>query len=70
VDQAGKSTESAKPIGYYYRAGPAPGGNNSGIGGFYDILGPNNRMVEDASFLKLQALRVYSVVASAAATGP
>lgn len=54
VDQAGKSVEEAKPIGYYYRAGPGPGGNNSGIGGFYDILGPNNRMVEDASFMKIR----------------
>ncbi|HSJ09526.1 MAG TPA: TonB-dependent receptor, partial [Longimicrobiales bacterium] len=35
IDQAGKSVEEAKPIGYYYRAGPGPGGNNSGIGGFY-----------------------------------
>lgn len=56
VDQGGKSVEAAKPIGYYYRAGPGPGGNNNGIGGFYDILGPNTRFVEDASFLKLREL--------------
>jgi TonB-linked SusC/RagA family outer membrane protein len=56
VDQADKSVQDAKPIGYYYRAGPGPGGNDSGIGGFYDILGPNNRMVEDASFVKLREL--------------
>jgi hypothetical protein len=62
VDQFGKSIEDAKPIGYYYRAGPGPGGNNSGLGGFYDILGPNNRFVEDASYVKLRELAVsYNV---------
>ncbi len=62
VDQGGKSVGAAKPIGYYYRAGPGPGGNNNGIGGFYDILGPNNRMVEDASFVKLRELSLsYNV---------
>ncbi|HEY0811469.1 MAG TPA: SusC/RagA family TonB-linked outer membrane protein, partial [Longimicrobiales bacterium] len=58
IDQGGKSVEDAKPIGYYYRAGPGPAGNNSGLGGFYDILGPNNRFVEDASFVKLRELSV------------
>ena len=53
VDQAGKDIGDAKPIGYYFRAGPGPGGGG-GIGGFYDILGPNNRFVEDASFIKLR----------------
>jgi TonB-linked SusC/RagA family outer membrane protein len=56
IDQGGKSVESAKPIGYYYRAGPGPGGNANGIGGFYDILSPSNYMVEDASFIKLREL--------------
>ena len=51
VDQAGKSLQSAKPIGYYYRVGTPESG---GIGGFYDVLGPNSRFVEDASFLKLR----------------
>jgi TonB-linked SusC/RagA family outer membrane protein len=54
VDQAGKSVQNAKPIGYYYRA-PLPD-NGSGIGGFYDILGPNNRFMEDASYTKLREL--------------
>ena len=54
IDQYGKSVEDAKPIGYYYRAGPTVGGNPSGLGGFYDILSPNNHMVEDASFVKLR----------------
>jgi TonB-linked SusC/RagA family outer membrane protein len=53
IDQAGRSVETAKPIGYYYRA-PSPDG--TGIGGFYDILGPNNRFVEDTDFLKLREL--------------
>jgi hypothetical protein len=56
VDQGGKSVEKAKPIGYYYRAGPGPGGNPNGLGGFYDILGPNSHFVEDASFVKLREL--------------
>ena len=53
VDQAGKSVQTAKPLGYYFRVGPP---ENSGIGGFYDILGPNSRFVEDASFTKLREL--------------
>jgi TonB-linked SusC/RagA family outer membrane protein len=53
VDQAGKSLESAKPIGYYFRA-PSPDG--TGIGGFYDILGPNNRFVEETDYVKLREL--------------
>jgi hypothetical protein len=55
VDQHGRTVEAAKPIGYYYRA-PAPDG--SGIGGFYDILGPNNFTVEDASYAKLREVLV------------
>jgi TonB-linked SusC/RagA family outer membrane protein len=56
VDQTGKSVETAKPIGYYYRA--APPDNSAGLGGFYDILGPNNFSVEDASYAKLRELMV------------
>ncbi|HEX5520920.1 MAG TPA: SusC/RagA family TonB-linked outer membrane protein [Longimicrobiaceae bacterium] len=56
LDQGGKSVEDAKPIGYYYRAGPGPAGHGSGLGGFYDILAPNSHMVEDASFVKLREL--------------
>jgi len=52
VDQAGKSLQTAKPIGYYYRVGPAD--NAVGIGGFYDILGPNSRFVENSGFMKLR----------------
>lgn len=51
-DQAGKGVEDAKPLGYYYRAGSP--NSSAGIGGFYDILGPNSRFVEDASYTKLR----------------
>jgi len=56
VDQAGKSVDAAKPIGYYYRA--AQPDNGTGLGGLYDILGPNNFSVEDASYAKLRELLV------------
>ena len=56
VDQNGKPVETAKPLGYYYRAAPPDNGN--GLGGFYDILGPNNFSVEDASYAKLRELSV------------
>ncbi|HVS60256.1 MAG TPA: SusC/RagA family TonB-linked outer membrane protein [Gemmatimonadaceae bacterium] len=55
-DQRGKSVEGAKPLGYYYRAGGPDSG--AGIGGLYDILGPNSRMVEDASYKKLREASV------------
>jgi TonB-linked SusC/RagA family outer membrane protein len=58
ADQAGRTVEEAKPIGYYYRAGPGIGGSPSGVGGLYDILAPSNHMVEDASFVKLRELSV------------
>jgi len=54
-NQRGKSVEDAKPLGYYYRAGQP---DNTGIGGLYDILGPNSRMVEDASYKKLREASV------------
>ena len=59
IDQAGKSVEEAKPIGYFWRRGPStsPGGN-SGIGGFYDALGPSTYSVEDASYMKLREVNV------------
>lgn len=53
VDQRDASLQDAKPIGYYFRAGPGPGGS-FGVGGFYDILGPNSRFVESSSFVKLR----------------
>jgi TonB-linked SusC/RagA family outer membrane protein len=56
VDQVGKSVQTAKPIGYYYRA-PAVDGF-TGLGGLYDQLMPNNYSVEDASYAKLRELMV------------
>ncbi|PYO80470.1 MAG: hypothetical protein DMD63_01140 [Gemmatimonadetes bacterium] len=59
IDQTGKSVETAKPIGYYWRRGQStsPGGN-SGVGGLYDALAPNTFNVEDASYVKLRELSV------------
>jgi TonB-linked SusC/RagA family outer membrane protein len=59
IDQAGKSVEEAKPIGYFWRRGAStsPGGA-AGIGGFYDALGPSSYSVEDASYVKLRELNV------------
>ncbi|MDQ8154192.1 MAG: SusC/RagA family TonB-linked outer membrane protein [Gemmatimonadota bacterium] len=51
ADQNGKSVADAKPLGYYFRAV-----QTGGIGGLYDLLGPNNHTVEDASFVKLREL--------------
>jgi hypothetical protein len=63
VDQGGKSVEDAKPIGYYYRAGPsAAGGGSTGVGGLYNVLGPTNESVEDASYVKLREVSLsYNV---------
>lgn len=52
MDQAGKNVEQVKPIGYFYRAGLPD--NGAGVGGFYDVLGPNSRFVEDGSYKKLR----------------
>jgi hypothetical protein len=52
-DQAGKSVETAKPIGYGWRAG---GSEGAGVGGFYDQLGPNNYVIEKGTYVKLREL--------------
>jgi hypothetical protein len=58
-DQAGKSVEDAKPLGYYYRAGPSDfGGGSTGVGGLYNALQPSNESTEDASFVKLREASV------------
>jgi len=54
VDQVGKSVETAKPIGYYWRTTITDG--FTGMGGYYDVLAPNNATVEDASYAKLREL--------------
>jgi len=59
TDQVGKSVADAKPLGYYWRVGPQ---ESSGIGGLYDVLGPNNNSVEDASYVKFREMNVsYNV---------
>jgi len=54
TDQLGKSIQDAKPIGYYWRSTDHP----AGVGGFYDILGPNSASVEDASYVKLREVNL------------
>jgi TonB-linked SusC/RagA family outer membrane protein len=59
TDQGHKTVETAKPLGYYHRApNTGPGGSGTGIGGFYDVLGPNNATVEDASWVKIREASV------------
>jgi hypothetical protein len=52
-DQAGNTVETAKPVGYGWRAG---GSEGAGTGGFYDQLGPNNYSVEKGTFTKLREM--------------
>ncbi|HJQ12609.1 MAG TPA: SusC/RagA family TonB-linked outer membrane protein [Gemmatimonadaceae bacterium] len=61
VDQFGADVGSAKPIGYYWRQGPSSSptaGSTAGVGGFYDVLGPNTFNTEDASYVKLREASV------------
>jgi TonB-linked SusC/RagA family outer membrane protein len=67
VDQVGKSVETAKPIGYYWRTGPPDG--FTGLGGFYDQLAPNSETVEDASYAKLRELLFSYHIGPIARTG-
>ncbi|MBI3082001.1 MAG: TonB-dependent receptor, partial [Gemmatimonadetes bacterium] len=66
VDQHTQSVEDAKPIGYYYRAGPP---FSSGVGGLYDVLQPTNFMVEDASYAKLRELMLSYEIGSLGGVG-
>jgi TonB-linked SusC/RagA family outer membrane protein len=54
-DQDGKTVETAKPLGYYWRGVP-PEGPATGVGGFYDVLGGNSHTVEDGSYTKLREM--------------
>jgi len=64
ADNAGRTVETAKPMGYYFRAE-----NTGGIGGLYDELGLNNNTVEDASYVKLRELNVGYRIGSIAGIG-
>jgi TonB-linked SusC/RagA family outer membrane protein len=56
VDAAGEGLGEAKPLGYYWRR-PA-----LGLGGFYDVLGPNSKTVEDGSYVKFREMSLsYNV---------
>jgi TonB-linked SusC/RagA family outer membrane protein len=52
-DQGSRTVETAKPVGYSWRVG---GSEGAGVGGFYDILGPNNYNTESGSYAKLREL--------------
>jgi len=54
-DAANQTVETAVPLGYEWRGGPS---ESTGIGGLYDVLGPNNYVVEKASFAKIRELSV------------
>lgn len=65
-DQKEKTVETAKPVGYSWRTGPAEG---AGSGGFYDILNVNNYVVEKASFAKLREVSLTYKVGRLAGVG-
>jgi hypothetical protein len=72
VDQSGKSVETAKPVGYYWRQGASTSptsGSTAGVGGLYDVLRPNSFNVEDASYVKLREVSVSYRVGALAGTG-
>jgi TonB-linked SusC/RagA family outer membrane protein len=69
-DQNSKTPETAKPLGYYFRA-PANtiGGNPNGVGGFYDVLAANGYTTFDASYAKLREVSVSYRVGGVAGIG-
>ncbi len=60
------TVETAKPVGYSWRAGGTEAG---GSGGLYDLLGPNNYNVEDGSFVKLRELSLSYKIGRLAGAG-
>ena len=54
-DQGGATVETAKPVGYSWRAG---GSEAAGTGGFYDLLGPNNYNTESGSYAKVREVSI------------
>ena len=69
TDQGGRSVETVKPLGYYWRVGPGTGGHPSGIGGLYDVLGPTDDSVEDATFIRLREVALTYNVGPLMGTG-
>ncbi|MGV3709612.1 MAG: SusC/RagA family TonB-linked outer membrane protein [Gemmatimonas sp.] len=64
-DMSNANVETARPLGYFFRA--TSSGN--GIGGLYDVLGPNNVTVEDASYVKIREITVGYRVGAIAGVG-
>ena len=65
-DMAKETVETAKPVGYGWRAG---GPESTGTGGFYDVLGPNNYIVESGSYAKLREVSLTYKVGRVAGVG-
>lgn len=65
-DQGGKTVETAKPVGYSWRAG---GPESTGTGGFYDVLNVNNYTLEDGSFAKLREVSLTYKLGRVAGVG-
>jgi TonB-linked SusC/RagA family outer membrane protein len=63
-DQSSATVATAKPLGYYFRAA-----STNGIGGLYDVLGPNNVSAEDASFVKVREVSLGYRIGSVAGVG-
>jgi TonB-linked SusC/RagA family outer membrane protein len=60
VQQNGKSVQNAKPIGYYWRSAAPEAA--TGVGGYYDVLGPNTVSYEDGSYVKMREVSLsYNV---------
>ena len=66
-DQSKQTVETAKPVSYGWRVGQPE--NAAGAGGFYDVLGSNNYVVEDGSFVKLRELSLTYKVGRVAGVG-
>ncbi len=64
TDQSGRSVATAKPIGYYFRAV-----STGGVGGLYDVLGPNNNTVESGTFVKLREVSLAYRIGRLAGVG-
>jgi len=66
TNQRDKSVETAKPVGYYWRAASP---DAAGYGGYYDFLNRNSLHVERASYAKLRELLVSYNVGPVAGVG-
>jgi len=69
-DQTTQTPETAKPMGYTFRA-PAGtiGGSPAGVGGFYDILAANGYTTFDASYARLREVSLTYRIGGVAGVG-